>query len=168
MTSQQNYQPDNLDIAILEHLQKNGRMAYSEIGTILGISANTVRNRVNNMLENEVMSFTTLINPQKVGYRAYVAIFIAVDPPHVEQAAQEIAEFPEVIWLAETTGMYNLNLDVVCRDISELHEFINNRLHQVIGVKRTDVVFYMKYHKLSTFSLLLRTPGNDSPTSPIP
>ena len=168
MSASQDYETDDLDLAILDRFQKDGRRPFAEVARDLGVSANTVRNRIGKMMEHEVMSFVTLISPQKVGYRAYVAIYIFVDPPHLEEAARKIAAFPEVIWLAETTGDYNLTSDVVCRDIDELQRFINRRLHQITGVKKTSVVFYLKYHKLSSFSLLLRAAGNDSPTSPLP
>jgi Lrp/AsnC family transcriptional regulator for asnA, asnC and gidA len=53
---------DNLDYAILTHLQKDGRKAFTEIAKDLGVTDGTIRTRVARMVDSGTLSIIGTLN----------------------------------------------------------------------------------------------------------
>jgi Lrp/AsnC family transcriptional regulator for asnA, asnC and gidA len=63
-----------------------------------------------------------------------------------EKVAQKIARFKEVSFLAMTSGDYDLEVDVMCRDNEHLVHFVNE-LSKIVGVYQTKTTIYFKVYK---------------------
>jgi len=137
---------DELDLDLLTHLQDNGRKSFTDIAKALGVSIGTVRNRLTRMLANNTLGIMGRANPHHVGFDAPATIFVSVQPQHLEEAAAEIAELPEVSWLAIVTGEFDLAVDVMCRDVDHLTDLIVNRLPKVVGVKDIQTMYTLRIH----------------------
>ena len=139
---------DDLDIAILQQLQEDGRRPFSEIGKSLNISSGTVRNRVARFMETGVFKVVGWISPLAVGFKAPAQIQVVVEPPELLDAAVEaIAEIPEAIFVAIVTGEYDVLLDVRCRDLEHLLELISQRLQKIEGVAKTHTNMFLRIVK---------------------
>jgi Lrp/AsnC family transcriptional regulator for asnA, asnC and gidA len=138
---------DNLDLSIIEHLQEDGRKSYTEMARELDVAPNTIRARVTQLLEEEILVVVAGLNAHKIGIDAYAGINIAVDPVHLDEYIQELIAFPEVIWIAERTGTFDIAIDVICKDIDHLHKFIHEQLYSLEGIRETETTIYLKYHK---------------------
>jgi len=125
---------DDLDFAILAHLQEDGRKSFTDIAKALGIAVGTVRNRVTKMLEEKTVRIIGRVDPQRVGFNVFATICLHVEPQYLEAAVEKIGKFPEVSWLTMLTGEYDVNVDVMCRNGDHLSEFLYNRLYKVKGV----------------------------------
>jgi Lrp/AsnC family transcriptional regulator, regulator for asnA, asnC and gidA len=85
-------QLDNLDKKILYELSKDGRMSYFEIGKKLGVTLQTIRNRVKKMLKNTTIeNFTPLYGYNKaLGYTNYfVFLKVRYNNKKVEQKLRD-------------------------------------------------------------------------------
>src|SRR3982750_1660408 len=108
---------DDLDFEILSFLQKDGRMSFTVIAEKLNVSIGTVRTRVNKLIEDGTINIIGRVNPDKVGFNAYAHIAVYIRPATLkEKIAQKIAKMPEVSFLAGTSGDYDLEVDVMCRN----------------------------------------------------
>jgi Lrp/AsnC family transcriptional regulator for asnA, asnC and gidA len=145
------FEMDELDHAIFEQLQEDGRKPFARIGRELGISINAVRARYRRMIENGALRIISIMNPRKMGYEAFASIYITVDPKLLTRCIEQIMQFPEVTWLAEMSGVLDLAIDVCCRDMDHLHSFVTQKLHKVEGIRETQTAIYFKVHK--AFSL---------------
>lgn len=125
---------DELDLAILSHLQRDGRKPYTEIAQILGVSEGTVRNRVYRLLEEQVIQIVGQVDPYHLGFDAPAIMGVSVHPSEVESAANQIASFPEVSYLLMVSGDYDLIVEVMCRNREHLTNFLNQSLRKVPGV----------------------------------
>ena len=70
---------DDLDIAILKELKSNSKLTFKEIGEKLHLTGQAVGNRVNKLLENNVIeNFTININENYLGVKntSYVRIYM--------------------------------------------------------------------------------------------
>ena len=133
---------DSLDFEILSFLQKDGRMSFTVIAEKLKVSIGTVRTRFNKMIEEGTVNIIGRVNPDKVGFRCYAHIAIFVRPATFkEKVAQNIAELPEVSFLAMTSGDYDLEVDVMCRDNNHLVDFVNE-ISKIEGVNQTKTTIY--------------------------
>ncbi len=152
---------DELDLEIIKALQGNGRKRYTEIAKELDVAEGTVRNRVARLLEKRVFQIIGLIDPHQMGYDAPALIGVTVKPPHLEEAAAQIAAFPEVSYLILVSGEYDLMVEVFCRDRAHLATFLREDLQNVTGVERTQTFFILHTYKMAHGAQpVLRENGN--------
>ena len=139
---------DDLDIAILQKLQEDGRRPYADIGKCLGISSGTVRNRVCRFTESGILKVVGWISPLAVGFKAPAQIQVIVEPPELlDEVADKIAEIPEAVFVAIVTGEFDILLDVRCRDLEHLLELISKRLQKIHGVAKTHTNMFLRVVK---------------------
>ena len=138
---------DDLDFAILSQLQKDGRMSFTVIAEKLKVSIGTIRTRFNKLIEDGTINIIGRVDPEKVGFRAYAHIAVYVRPATLkEKVAQKISKLKEVSFLAMTSGDYDLEVDVMCRDNDHLVQFVNE-LSKIEGVYQTKTTIYFKVYK---------------------
>ena len=146
---------DKLDFDILSFLQKDGRMSFTVIADKLDVSIGTVRTRFNKLIEDGTISIIGRVDPDKVGFRCYAHIAVFVRPATLkEKVAQKIAKLPEVSFLAMTSGDYDLEVDVMCRDNNHLVDFVND-ISKIEGVYQTKTTIYFKVYKYAQPDLKL-------------
>ncbi|WP_240612984.1 Lrp/AsnC family transcriptional regulator [Chitinophaga parva] len=138
---------DELDFSILSSLQQDGRTSFTVIAEKLNVSVGTVRTRFNRLLEEGVITIVGRVDPVKVGFNCYAHVAVFVRPAtHKEAVAKKIAKMPEVSFLAGTSGDYDLEVDVMCRDNDHLQDFIN-KVAAIEGVHQTKTAIYFKVYK---------------------
>ena len=138
---------DDLDFSILSYLQKDGRMSFTVIADKLKVSIGTIRTRFNRLIDDGTINIIGRVDPEKVGFRSYAHIAVYVRPATLkERVAQKISKLSEVSFLAMTSGDYDLEVDVMCRDNEHLVQFVNE-LSKIEGVYQTKTTIYFKVYK---------------------
>ncbi len=146
---------DEMDFSILSCLQEDGRMSFTVIAERLNVSVGTIRTRLNKLIEDGTVNIIGRVNPDKVGFRSYAHIAVFVRPATLkEMVAQTISRLPEVSFLAMTSGDYDLEVDVMCRDNDHLLEFVN-KISKIEGVYQTKTTLYFKVYKFAQPDLKL-------------
>ncbi len=146
---------DKLDFEILSFLQEDGRMSFTVIADKLKVSIGTVRTRFNKLIEDGTINIIGRVDPDKVGFRCYAHIAVYVRPATLkEKVAQKISKLPEVSFLAMTSGDYDLEVDVMCRDNNHLVDFVNE-ISKIEGVDQTKTTIYFKVYKYAQPDLKL-------------
>ncbi|MFM8449341.1 MAG: Lrp/AsnC family transcriptional regulator [Haliscomenobacter sp.] len=139
---------DELNFQILVQLQKDGRKSFTELAEELGVSVGTIRNRVTRLLEDKVLQISGRVDPVRVGFHAYAQLLICVRPVAlIDQVAAQLVELEEVSFLAMTTGMYDLEANLLCRDTPHLSQVLQ-QIQQVEGVFETKTNMYFKIFKI--------------------
>lgn len=146
---------DKLDFEILSLLQEDGRISFTIIAERLNISVGTARTRLNKLIEEGTVNIIGRVNPDKVGFRCYAHIAVFIRPATLkDKVAQKIVKLPEVSFLAMTSGDYDLEVDVMCRDNNHLVDFVNN-ISKLEGVHQTKTTIYFKVYKYAQPDLKL-------------
>ena len=140
---------DNLDREIISFLQYDGRMPFTQIATELGTTEATVRRRVKQLTDSGTMQVVAIVEPHDMGWEEAAMIGISVKANLISSIADEIAKLPEVAYLFQAAGEYDLIAEVFCRDRDHFVSFLNNKLQQIPGVERTQSFMILKMHKLS-------------------
>jgi Lrp/AsnC family transcriptional regulator for asnA, asnC and gidA len=140
---------DETDREIISHLQYDGRMPFTEIANKLGISEGAVRRRVKLLTEEGVLQIVGIVEPRFLDWNAAGMIGVNVQAGTIEDAAAEIAQFPEVSYLFMASGGFDLFIEVYCRDREHFVNFLNEKLQRVPGVSRTETFMILKMYKLS-------------------
>ena len=142
-----NFSLDELDFNILSCLQQDGRMSFTVMADKLKVSVGTIRTRVNNLIEDGTVNIIGRINPDKVGFHSYAHIAVYIRPATLkEKVALKISKFKEVSFLAMTSGDYDLEVDVMCRDNDHLVQVVNE-ISKIEGVNQTKTTIYFKVYK---------------------
>lgn len=146
---------DKLDFEIVSCLQQDGRMSFTDMAERLGVSVGTIRTRLNKLVEEGTINIIGRVAPEKVGFNAYAHIAVFVRPATLKESlAKKIAKLPEVSFLAMTSGDYDLEVDVMCRDNDHLMEFVG-KLSAMNGVNQTKTTLYFKVYKYAQPDLAL-------------
>ncbi len=138
---------DDIDQHIIEALQQDGRRPFTKIAADLGISEASVRQRVSNLINNQVMQIVAVTNPIKLGYSLASMIGIRVSGDRLLEVAQEVSAFDEVIYLILCTGRFDMLAEVVCRDNDHLLKFLTEKLYKVPGVQQAETYMYLRVCK---------------------
>jgi Lrp/AsnC family transcriptional regulator, regulator for asnA, asnC and gidA len=145
---------DEIDQSIIEALQLDGRRPFTKLAAELGISEASVRQRVANLINTQVMQIVAITNPIKLGFSLASMIGIRVSGDRLLQVADEIAAFDEVIYLIITTGSFDLLVEVVCRDNDHLLNFLTEKLYKVQGVQQAETYMYLRVCKQNNWAFL--------------
>jgi Lrp/AsnC family transcriptional regulator for asnA, asnC and gidA len=140
---------DDIDRSIISHLQFNGRAPYTKIAEELDISEGAVRRRVNKLIDVGVMQIVAIVEPDKLGWNETSIIGITVQAHRIEEIAEAVSQLPEVSYLVQAAGEFDLLAEVFCRNREHFVSFLNDKLQQIPGVERTQSFLILKMHKLS-------------------
>jgi len=135
---------DDLDRAIIEALQENGRESFRRIASRLDVSEGTVRARYARLTKEGILQVVAVTNPLGLGFdQALVGVKTSGPPGEI---ADEIARWPEADYVVVTAGRYDLVVEVVAADRQELLE-LTNRMRALDGVATTETFFYLEMWK---------------------
>lgn len=137
---------DDVAKAIIEHLQDDGRQSYATIAKAVGLSEAAVRQRVQRLLDAEVMQIVAVTDPLQVGFRRQAMIGVRVDGD-LQQVADRLSGMPEVSYVVTTAGSFDLLVEVVCEDDDELLDLLSARIRPMPGVLTTETFVYLKLNK---------------------
>ncbi len=94
---------DPTDKAIIEALQVDGRLPYSELGPMVGLSQAAVRQRVKRLLDAGVMQVVAVTDPASLGFGLQALIGITVEGD-IRGVADALAEVDEIDYVVVTAG----------------------------------------------------------------
>jgi Lrp/AsnC family transcriptional regulator for asnA, asnC and gidA len=136
-----------LDKRIIEHLQQDGRRAFTRIAADLGVSEAAVRARTNRLIERGILQVVGVTDPLKLGFHQQAMVGVRCQADRLMEVAEAVAAFPEVSYLVVTAGSYDILVEVVCEDNDALLRFLTDRLRRVEGVRETETFVYLRMVK---------------------
>jgi len=137
---------DDVSKAIIEQLQVDGRQSYATIAKRVGLSEAAVRQRVQRLLDQEVMQIVAVTDPLQVGFRRQAMIGIRVDGDLMPDG-DALTAMSEVSYVVTTAGSFDLLAEVVCEDDNELFQLLTRRIRVLPGVQTTETFVYLKLNK---------------------
>jgi len=136
------FQPDALDLRILELLIGDGAMQYKEIAKRVGVDKRTVAKRFEKMKALGVVRVTADIDWNQVGAGAYafVGTQTGLGEKDTESLYAYIKEEPRVIEAYSTVGSDEYFLVVVDEDLQSLREGVLRKLEPLTADLSTAIV----------------------------
>lgn len=132
-----------MDERILQHLVRNARATFADIGAEVNLSAPAVKRRVDRMVaDNTIAGFTTIVDPESLGWgtEAYVQVFCkgTVSPQALLATWESI---PEVVSASTVTGQADAIVRVRARDVRHLERALEQiRVHETIDHTESIIV----------------------------
>ena len=138
---------DEIDLQIIKILNEDGRTPFAQIAERLDVSSGMIRQRYYSLVERGILQVVAITHPSRMGFTTMAHIGVKVDVSRLQEIADTIASFVEVIYLVLLTGSYDLHIEIVCRDKTHLLDFLTNKLHSVEGIKDTETFICMHIAK---------------------
>ena len=137
---------DDKDREIIRHLQADGRLPYSQLGQLVGLSDGAVRQRVHRLTEQGIIDIVAVTDPARIGfsYQALLGLKVSRD---VRAVAEEIGRLDEAVYVVLAAGRYDLLVEVVCRDDGTFLELVNGSIRATPGVDAVEVFSYLAITK---------------------
>jgi len=137
---------DDVCKAIIEELQQDGRRSYAAIGKVVGLSEAAVRQRVQRLIDNNVMQVVAVTDPLELGFARQAMIGITAQG-ELEPIADQLAKLDEVDYVVITAGSFDLLAEVVCESDEHLLEVLSHRIRAIDNVVSTETFMYLKLRK---------------------
>jgi Lrp/AsnC family transcriptional regulator for asnA, asnC and gidA len=137
---------DNVNKAIVEELQKDGRRTYGSIAEAVGLSEAAVRQRVQKMRDAGVMQIVAVTDPLQVGFRSQAMVGIRADGD-TRMVAERLAAVDDIDYVVMCTGSFDILVELVCEDEDAILELLNGVIRQIPGVRDTETFMYLRLTK---------------------
>lgn len=137
---------DEVSKTIIELLQQDGRKSYASIALLVGLSEAAVRQRVQRMLDADVMQIVAVTDPLQVGFQRQAMVGLRVEGD-MTPVAEALSAMPEVSYVVTTAGSFDVLAEVVCEDDEHLLELLTRRIRPLDGVTVTETFVYLKLNK---------------------
>ncbi len=140
---------DDTNKAIIKALA-DGRRPYSAVADELGITENTVRSRVNRMIDEGVLKISALVDPSLMPGVQVVMMGVKLKTMDLERKAREFSALRGVFSASVVTGRYDL---IVQLQLSEeaglsLLDFFKFELVKVAEVQEVETFVVYQSHQL--------------------
>jgi len=138
---------DETNKAIIKQLH-DGRKPFSAIAEELSITENTVRSRVNKLIEEGVLEISGLVNPETIPGLQVVMMGVKLKTLDLEKKAKEFAELRGVISAAVVTGRYDLIVQLVLAEDEGLTllDFFKQELDKIDDISEVETFVVYQSH----------------------
>lgn len=143
---------DNVDIRILDLLQKDAQLSNLELSKRVNLSAPAVHARIKRLeSEGYIKKQVAILNHEKLGFDLLCFVFISTNMHQAEKLASlegSLEAMKEVLECHCLSGEYDYLLKVACKDRKGLEIFIR-KLNE-LGVTRIQTSLALREIKDST------------------
>jgi Lrp/AsnC family leucine-responsive transcriptional regulator len=143
---------DEIDLRILDMLQRNGKLSQAKIAGAVGLTTPSVNERIKKMERHGMIKgFVALLDHEKMGFPLTAYVDVALEHPRFEKAF--IDDLEKLLGVQEChyiAGEYAYRLKVKAADPATLADFIQRRLLALKGVSRVRTQVSLSSKKEST------------------
>ncbi|MCP4337942.1 MAG: Lrp/AsnC family transcriptional regulator [Desulfobulbaceae bacterium] len=144
---------DETNIEILRHL-KDGRKSYKLIAEDLSLTENTIRSRVNKLIEEGILKFSGTVQIDALTGHNLLYLGIKLKTMELEQKADEFSKLKGVVSAGIVTGRYDIILQVLLGRNYSLLEFITEQVAKIEDVQTVESFIVYKGYNLKVPYLL--------------
>ncbi len=137
---------DQINLSIIKHL-RSGRKSYKKIAEKLSVSENTVRSRVQNLVDNGILEITGLVDPDAISGHRVVMVGVKLKTMDLVKKGEEFSKLKGVISVSVVTGRFDLILVVLLKTGFGLLEFYTEEVSKLEDVQSVETfVVYKSYN----------------------
>ena len=143
---------DEIDLRILDMLQRNGKLSQAKIAGAVGLTTPSVNERIKKMERHGMIKgFVALLDHEKMGFPLTAYVDVALEHPRFEKGF--IDDLEKLLGVQEChyiAGEYAYRLKVKAADPATLADFLQRRLLAIKGVSQVRTQVSLASKKEST------------------
>jgi Lrp/AsnC family transcriptional regulator len=123
---------DDLDLKMLDTIQKNPPLSTAELADLVGLSQSPCWRRLARLkAAGYILDQVTRLDPEKLGFSTVVFASVSLSAhgkANLTEFIDAIARFAEVVECHATMGSADFMLRIITRDVADYREFVFSRL----------------------------------------
>jgi Lrp/AsnC family leucine-responsive transcriptional regulator len=141
------FEPDEIDLRILEILQEHGRIPHAKLADQVGLSAPSVIERVKKLEDcGLITGYHASVDARKLGKDVTAFIGVSIGHPRTVNLFEEtVALMPDVLECHHVTGEHTVLLKVKTHSTATLEQVIRT-IRLIDGVSRTETMVVLSTH----------------------
>ncbi len=137
---------DKTNLAIIKHL-RNGRKSYQKIARDLAVSENTVRTRVQKLIEEGILDINGVVDPESMDGHRVVIVGVKLQSMDLVSKGKEFSNLRGVVSVSVVTGRFDLIIVVLLKSGFGLLEFYTEEVSRITDVQSVETfVVYKSYN----------------------
>jgi Lrp/AsnC family transcriptional regulator, regulator for asnA, asnC and gidA len=125
-----------IDEKIVAVLRESGRISNRDMARMIDVNEITVRSRLRKLEENNTVRVVAMSDLGAMGFNAIAAVGVQVKGRSASEVGAELAKLDSVITVNVTIGLYDLEIQVVAPDITELDRILTEEIAPIEGLER--------------------------------
>ena len=143
---------DDTDYKILEILQSDGRISYSDLAEKVNLSRAAVRERVNSMTDSGIIrGYTAIIDAKAYEKFASVYMDIEVDPRKMDYVAHELMKLEEIAIVSQHTGNTGLHVHAYIDSADKVSKYLEDNIYPIDGVRNIHSELLLHQYKTTAY-----------------
>jgi len=131
---------DEIDKKILNLLQEDSRLSFTDIAKRLRIPQSTARFKVLNLISRGyVKRFTAIVDHEKVGYPYAIIMMLTADLNKVDDIINKFTEMEEVQHVFQTTGKHDIVAIFRASTLQHVNEVVK-KVKTTDGIKEAETL----------------------------
>jgi len=127
---------DRIDEKIIATLRQSGRIANRDLARIVEVNEATVRTRLRRLEESNTVRVVAMRDFNAMGFDALAAVGVQVKGRTAADVGADLAKLESVVTVSVAIGTYDLEIQVLARDLSDLDRILTHEIAHVPGVER--------------------------------
>jgi Lrp/AsnC family transcriptional regulator for asnA, asnC and gidA len=137
---------DKTNLAIIKQL-RNGRKSYQKIARDLAVSENTIRTRVQKLIEEGILDIKGVVNPESIDGHRVVIVGVKLQSMDLVNKGKEFSNLKGVVSVSVVTGRFDLIIVVLLKSGFGLLEFYTEEVSRIKEVQSVETfVVYKSYN----------------------
>jgi Lrp/AsnC family leucine-responsive transcriptional regulator len=136
---------DEIDLHILDALQRDARLTVEQLGRQVGLSASPTSRRVRQLeKEGVIRGYVALLDQARIGLPISVFASIKLERQREEELdrfAAAVSRWPEIVECYLMTGQRDYLLRIVVKDLPAYEAFLKQKLTRLEGVASIESSF---------------------------
>lgn len=136
---------DDIDLALIELLQKDARTPQAQLAAQVGLAASSVNERIRKLGERGLIEgYHAHISAEAMGYDLLAFLYVGWSKPETEKVfLRKIVGQPLIMEAHHVTGTWNYMLKVRVKNTRMLEGLLARVIKAVPGVERTETIIVL-------------------------
>lgn len=156
---------DQTDVRLISELEADPRRPHTEIASKLGLSRDTVRSRLQRLLDTQAVRIVGIADPTCMGYTTSVIMGINVRPDQLPAVADRLASLTPIQHLILCMGRFDIIASGLFRRRPDFLDFLVGNIGNLPGVLHIESMLILKNTKI--FGPLLSDAADSPPRQPL-
>ncbi len=140
---------DDLDRRLIALLMDDASRTKVSLARELDVSDVTVRNRIERLVNEEIMQVVAIVDPTKIGQHIRIISGLEVELDRIREIAEAIAALEETMYVGYATGEHDIMFTAALNSEEELFHFLTETVSSIPGVRRIQTNRVLKETKLT-------------------
>jgi Lrp/AsnC family transcriptional regulator, regulator for asnA, asnC and gidA len=141
-------QIDEINLKILDILNKDSSTPFVDIAKRIGVSDGTVHIRVRRMIAAGLINkFTISVDNDLLGYDHMAFMGINISPGSADQIISDLLKIEEVLEMHEMHGKFDLLLKIRAKDLNHMREIVENKICKIPHILESELMTVLKTRK---------------------